>query len=1118
MIRDPFYSQVIERLNGELHDETFERCSQVLLRTIYPTLVPIRGGSDGGMDGVTADLDGNQRVLVATTRKDVIGNLRGSLKRMLSEENPCRRIISATSQKLSPKRQKNLKAEAKKLGFRLDQVYERAGMANLLYGSPKWCKELLNLTGDPPPLSIIPKTSRPVITDTLIGREGDAKWLTEGTGDRLLVGQPGSGKTFLLSSLAKQNGWLFVVSRDAGQIAGGIRSQNPSALLVDDAHAEPDFLTALSHLRSEINATVPIIATCWPGGKEAVMGSLNLTEKCVRELGRLTRTEINDVLKAVGILGPDGLIWHLLNQAEGRPGLAVTLAHLCLEGDENDLEKVVSGNALVEFVRQGFEKSAGHRAINVLACFAVGGEAGVDMNAVAGFLEFPPADVRDIVVGLAAGGVISDVDGKHLSIRPPELRHALVRDVFFSGANSLEIERLLRNVPSISETALTLVEARSCGAVIRPSLLNDLLEHSRHQEAWESYAWQGPDESRHTLGQHPELVISLARPTLHHAPEIAIPLLLEIAIDDHRALHSYPDHPLRLIEDWIKSARPGSGEPLRRREALLSAAEVWLNTDWNAHVGIHALSMLLTPAFESHSTDPVRGDSVTFHRGLLSPEEIRDIAKLWDRVVVLLESIESPQWSHVLTAISGWASPHLHTVASLPRELSKEMRAIGMRMIQDVARIGSPRPGLMHRVNELAENLRLDLETYTNAEFEALFPARHRDHRKEVREQQAEAIKQLAKRWAADDPRTVVNRVKGHLDEARTIDEGHNYISWLFSLISTHTRDPLTWIEAIIASELLGDLVAPFIAKAAALRTRGWEHVTRRCLADDATRYSAVDAIIVMQDAPSDLLDDVMACRDDLKGIVEHRCAGNDVPEETVRCLLTHDDDVIAAHAAYGVWLVDPQETVPDSLRFNWESAILRGNQKDHWLGNVFKKEQELAFQWLCNEIKDEHRWWSQHEAATKEALKVISYEQRQHVLQHFPEGVSPRELLPMLIRDDVMLYREFLTMPRYDRYHLVPLLEQPNEPSWIEKARAALDAGFSPEEVADATVRWPTGSMWCGNISDIWKRLSEAFESLRRDDDERIREVAAHGIDLSNKRRDDELKREREEDTYARP
>ncbi|HEX8395673.1 MAG TPA: hypothetical protein VF665_25195, partial [Longimicrobium sp.] len=58
MIRDPFYREIVARLNdsdNRLDPELFERCAADLLRGLYPGLVPVRGGTDAGMDGAVAD-------------------------------------------------------------------------------------------------------------------------------------------------------------------------------------------------------------------------------------------------------------------------------------------------------------------------------------------------------------------------------------------------------------------------------------------------------------------------------------------------------------------------------------------------------------------------------------------------------------------------------------------------------------------------------------------------------------------------------------------------------------------------------------------------------------------------------------------------------------------------------------------------------------------------------------------------------------------------------------------------------------------------------------------------------------------------------------------------------
>ncbi|MBN1618482.1 hypothetical protein JW887_04015, partial [Candidatus Dojkabacteria bacterium] len=146
MLRDPFYNQIIERLQGKLDPDLFEACAADLLQTIYPTLVPIRGGTDAGMDGAVADGQGEPFPLVTTTSKNVIGNLTRNLTSYLEHGGTRRKVILTTSQELTPKKQRNLYKRAAELGFTLLNIHEQATMANLLYRSPEWCKELLNLT------------------------------------------------------------------------------------------------------------------------------------------------------------------------------------------------------------------------------------------------------------------------------------------------------------------------------------------------------------------------------------------------------------------------------------------------------------------------------------------------------------------------------------------------------------------------------------------------------------------------------------------------------------------------------------------------------------------------------------------------------------------------------------------------------------------------------------------------------------------------------------------------------------------------------------------------------------------------------------------------------------
>jgi hypothetical protein len=80
MIRDPFYLQIVEALGKRLDPEIFERCAQTVLREPFPTLAPVQGGSDDGMDGAIAEGNVPPLPLVCTTAKTVKANLVKNLK------------------------------------------------------------------------------------------------------------------------------------------------------------------------------------------------------------------------------------------------------------------------------------------------------------------------------------------------------------------------------------------------------------------------------------------------------------------------------------------------------------------------------------------------------------------------------------------------------------------------------------------------------------------------------------------------------------------------------------------------------------------------------------------------------------------------------------------------------------------------------------------------------------------------------------------------------------------------------------------------------------------------------------------------------------------------------
>ena len=105
---DALYQKIEQRLTGPLDWALFQDCANGLLRDWDPGLVPIRGGSDAGMDGAIADGKGKPFPLITTTSKQCTTNLHTSLRSYIAEGGDQREAVFATSRFLTPKRRRNL--------------------------------------------------------------------------------------------------------------------------------------------------------------------------------------------------------------------------------------------------------------------------------------------------------------------------------------------------------------------------------------------------------------------------------------------------------------------------------------------------------------------------------------------------------------------------------------------------------------------------------------------------------------------------------------------------------------------------------------------------------------------------------------------------------------------------------------------------------------------------------------------------------------------------------------------------------------------------------------------------------------------------------------------------
>ena len=234
-----------------------------------------------------------------------------------------------------------------------------------------------------PALSPMPRSHRPDFGAGMVGRTDDLAWLLKTDGDKIIAGQPGMGKTYLLQQFARSGNAYFLRSTDENGIASEIASQSPAAILVEDGSLHLDSLRFLLSHRRDQNLTFDVIVDCWPGDVDQLRTVLGLSTSRLLELSELKDCEIVELINGSGIQGPNRLLHQIVHQASGCPGRAVMLVDACLQKTEADWTEVWTGEKLASWVRARFSGVIGDAAVEVWACFSLGGSRGLAVRSVA---------------------------------------------------------------------------------------------------------------------------------------------------------------------------------------------------------------------------------------------------------------------------------------------------------------------------------------------------------------------------------------------------------------------------------------------------------------------------------------------------------------------------------------------------------------------------------------------------------------------------------------------------------------------------------------------------------------------------------------------------------------
>lgn len=1162
--------------NNDLDPALFERCAQDLLSETYPGLSPIPGGTDWGRDADAHDGSGGPppRLMVTKSRdySDIRANMVGGLESLKQHKVPFNRVVIANPAKLSETQRSKLRKEAAKHGARLDAVYDRGFFASRLRRDGEWRRRLLGLSGDPITVSRVPwrLAESPWSQLPFEGRDGVLDRINDGTGDVILTGKPGVGKTRLLSELPD----VVFVDPDAAEdrLADDIRWIGPGLIVIDDvgqAAEQARFIQLLRRQEADW-LKIRLVVVCWPDEVESVRDLVPGAEEI--ELDLLERPEVDTIIRAMGITGVIAR-QEILDQAEGRAGWAVALADLLLRSGWDDL---VTGKALLGQVdgylrRSQLSVSARDLLAVVAALHRIGEQ---DLTTLAKTVGVTRPDAGRLLRIVAQGGLL-DVEQRRTasgalrqySVRPPMLASAVATEHYLLGDVPLgDIEELLeawtdRRV-DIVETVCVAAQLGSDRAVaivdgLVDRVLSDDLAPERVRRVHETYllidarcasrviGWLRQEFERidddgkrdgHGLRPMVEFAYLAARRYLDRE---AVFLMLDIALYDYRATNPNPEHPLRKLGDFCTHVHPDMPVTADQRVLVASVLEEFIasNPDdlhwrvWGAVVG-----SVLTPHVRGTFSAPEDVHRFSIIESIVTPEHARVIhEQLWPTICDQLSSAPTTILAELVSVIHEWLAVgggYDHPFGQdHPEDAIAAADAVGRSMLGDLLKICEDHPGLTARVVGTAEMFDIEISAELIAEVEASPFFRDFDRRVDWQaaiETLRADIAMAVEIWAREPANEVVARLLNLRAEIQTAGRGWPDRIWMAcQSLAEQIEEPVPWVQAALQGGLFAG-AGPFLERLISVRPAGFESVIQECLDDASARGHALAALL--SNPPDDgqlslAVSRLTAADFELLDMLMLR--GQLSPEVQIRILQQ------APHGARGAFAIalagrtdDPAESIGDELLESFLAAVLEirpeelNRNADHQLlallGLLAKAYPDTAEDLVRRRLEEAgpgglfnalgYDVWR--------ALHVLPRANRTALLQAFPESQIRWFLFEHLVGPDADWLEELLDQGVITPEEALGASGFHGRIPIDRMATLLVPRGVDPAHIAGLAF---SGS-WTGEESERYQRLIEQFEAFSESEDESISAVGQAGVEILTQARDEAAERERQRRIRGEP
>lgn len=1062
-------------------------------------VVHIKGdssGRDNGFDGEARHHDDQDHApVIVTTSKDPLKNLKKNLDRVIGDGNKSKKVYFAYRNKLTAKGVNDLKAYVKTKNrtlhyYDLDWFVEQLQLPE----NQGIYSELLRSTDIPVSLTDTTDSmaQMPELKSEFLGREDEIDWINKQENDCLVLGQPGMGKTSLLGEFIKKGNTFFLTEEpNVYEIADWLKN-NKCIIVVDDAHNHIKDLKNLMRVRQERHCQFRIVAISWPYKKDAVMTELGLGTPC-KELTILDGKTIVAIVKSIKLKEqtlrwPTAMLNTIRQQANGKPGLAITLAAACLKDQPQNkvIGDVLTGEILRQYLFGKFDNSNTQEQIkHVLAAFALGGKAGVTNQAILKFLELKPDELVSEITILEQYAVLENYEDRNEQpfsiVVPQKLQGAVAATYFFNKPATLNYRDL--EVRNKSELVRVMIEARSRGAAAAD--LENLIQDSTIVDStlMANYAELGEREAQHAMKLQPGN-LSVLEAALYRLDTLVLPKLLE---NFKNFLAKHADNTLQfnqpyigrmqtVLNQWIVDG-VGYGMDLKRQQKLTEAMAKFAAMEENfaeitdQHLAVAGVfSLVLCPTF-SIPTAGATLDIMTIDRGCLSGDILQSRAQIWEPFLRIIKKLHEglagmsftgraePDakrrlWNIVQQAVGYWTFDI--TKRGLAEEDQDFMKQQLSVVLPQVLSMAKDEWGYIGYFGDIAKGEGIELNadlSQSDSTFNLIFSGWGSKEKPEVRKTKIDKL--------------VTNNVKAMTYKELAVwldnlcDERHG--DWADMGFFRHLCKELAK-QIKNLDELVNELFVLRPNSRVAIQLLGFmaqdannDNATLnfidKCLEQSETRHEILHVLIgniakisdaVFKHIETDLDEDTEA--------LQHACYRQSFEScrERLHKTLTHSKPSVALCCAIGLWqkyslpkqIQDP--SLYSEYAGEWKKAVLGSIKQilsvtdnyhtggaNYWIAEILADQKDLAIQWMKAVLESKVYLNNDLKTIFKAALPNLDSQQRIALLAKMQWDESSNlyniaEIFSDLINQDAEVYREALGRDEFKEFLLEPLrLEQ---------------------------------------------------------------------------------------------